>query len=103
MKKLFNASFEQSLNLLDDQLVMYMIKDTEKRSLYNGEKKYLLLVLSITFILIQYSLVLLTQYIIDNPDSDSFVPKSDINFLSKPIFWLFFGSYIVCWIYMNWC
>lgn len=38
MKKLFNASFEQSLNLLDDQLVMYMIKDTEKRSLYNGEK-----------------------------------------------------------------
>ena len=101
MKKLFNASFEQSLNLLDDQLVMYMIKDTEKRSLYNGEKKYLLLVLSITFILIQYSLVLLTQYIIDNPDSDSFVPKSDINFLSKPIFWLFFGSYIVCWIYMN--
>ncbi|EGP5416390.1 DUF4176 domain-containing protein, partial [Enterococcus faecium] len=40
MKKLFNASFEQSLNLLDDQLVMYMIKDTEKRSLYNGEKKY---------------------------------------------------------------
>ncbi|MGC2931995.1 DUF4176 domain-containing protein [Enterococcus faecalis] len=101
VKKLFNVTFEQSLNLLDDQLVMYMIKDTEKRSLYNGEKRYLLFALSIIFILIQYGLVLLTQYIINNPDSDSFVPKADINFLSKPIFWLFFGSYIVCWIYMK--
>lgn len=38
MKKLFNASFEQSLNIKDDSLVQYMIQDTEKRGIYNGKK-----------------------------------------------------------------
>lgn len=99
MKKLLNATFEQSLNLLDDSLVMYMIKDTEKRSLYNGKKKVLLVAIAISMIAIQYGFVLVTDYGMKHPDKDSFVPVAEVNLLPKTIFWIFLFGYLCIWLY----
>ena len=99
MKKLFNATFEQSLNLLDDQLVMYMIKDTEKRSLYNGKRKILLVFIDIIMVAIQYGFVLATDYGMNHPDKDSFVPAAEVNLLPKAIFWIFLFGYLCIWLY----
>ncbi|EGO8791966.1 hypothetical protein ACFJYJ_13230 [Enterococcus faecalis] len=45
MKKLFNATFEQSLNLEDDKLIKYMQKDVERPDV--KEKPILLKVLAV--------------------------------------------------------
>lgn len=99
VKKIFNATFEQSLNLLDDQLVMYMIKDTEKRSLYNGKRKFLLVVIAIILVAVQYGFVLATDYGMKHPDKDSFVPAAEVNLLPKAIFWIFLSGYLCIWLY----
>ena len=52
--KLFNASFEESLNLLDDNLVKYMINDVERPVV--REKPVLLKFLAILFILLLYGM-----------------------------------------------
>ncbi|WP_375152570.1 hypothetical protein [Enterococcus mundtii] len=90
MKKLFNATFEQSLNLLDDRLVDYMIKDTEKRGLYNGKKRFLLISISIILIMGQYGFVKFTELGMKDPDRNSLVPEPDINFLPESFFGYFF-------------
>ncbi len=99
MKKLFNATFEQSLNLLDDRLVDYMIKDTEKRGLYNGKKRFLLISISIILIMAQYGFVKFTELGMKDPDRNSLVPEPDINFLTESFFWIFLFMYLFIWLY----
>ncbi|EJZ8467011.1 DUF4176 domain-containing protein, partial [Enterococcus faecalis] len=94
MKKLFNASFEQSLNLQDDGLIKYMIQDTSKRGIYNGKNKLLLRIITIVCIFVQYGFVIVTEVGMQNPDPDSFIPQPNINMLPKSVFWLFFLMYI---------
>ncbi|MGG5314198.1 DUF4176 domain-containing protein [Enterococcus sp. DIV2381] len=99
MKKLFNATFEQSLKLLDDPLVDYMIKDTEKRGLYNGKKRFLLMSISIILIMAQYGFVKITEFGMKSPDRNSFVPEPDINFLPESFFWILLFIYLSIWLY----
>lgn len=61
-----NASFEESLNLQDDNLLKYMIGDVEKPGV--KEKPILLKFLSIVFIGLLYSMCLLIKYFIEYPD-----------------------------------
>lgn len=99
MKKLFNASFEQSLNIKDDSLVQYMIQDTEKRGIYNGKKRWVLLIIAIVFIFVQYGFVIVTEVGIQNPDQDSFVEQANINMLPRSVFCLLFLIYLFIWLY----
>lgn len=99
MKKLFNASFEQSLNIKDDSLVQYMIQDTEKRGIYNGKKRWVSLIIAIVFIFVQYGFVIVTEVGIQNPDQDSFVEQANINMLPRSVFWLLFLIYLFIWLY----
>ncbi len=97
MKKLFNATFEQSLNLEDEKLIKYMQKDIERPGV--KEKPILLKVLVMIMIMLLYGIVLLADFSTKYSDKDSFLQKSSINFLPLSLFWLFLGIYVSVWIY----
>ncbi|EGP5068166.1 DUF4176 domain-containing protein, partial [Enterococcus faecium] len=70
--KIFNATFEQSLNLQDDKLIKYMKKDVEQPG--RKEKPILVKILAILLVSLQYGFVKFTEYGIKHPDKNSFLP-----------------------------
>lgn len=97
MKKLFNATFEQSLNLEDDKLIKYMQKDVERSDM--KEKPILLKILAIGLIMLLYGIAVLADFSTKYSDENSFLQKGSINFLPISLFWLFLGIYVLVWIY----
>ncbi|EGO8095108.1 DUF4176 domain-containing protein [Enterococcus faecalis] len=97
MKKLFNATFEQSLNLEDDKLIKYMQKDVERPDV--KEKPILLKVLAVVMIMLLYGIAVLADFSTNYSDKNSFLQKGSINFLPISLFWLFLGVYVLVWIY----
>ncbi|EIB6519169.1 TPA: DUF4176 domain-containing protein [Enterococcus faecalis] len=97
MKKLFNATFEQSLNLEDDKLIKYMQKDVERPDV--KEKPILLKVLAVVMIMLLYGIAALADFSTKYSDKNSFLQKGSINFLPISLFWLFLGVYVLVWIY----
>lgn len=97
MKKLFNATFEQSLNLEDDKLIKYMQKDVERPDV--KEKPILLKVLAVVMIMLLYGIAVLADFSTKYSDKNSFLQKGSINFLPISLFWLFLGIYVLVWIY----
>ncbi len=97
MKKLFNATFEQSLNLEDDKLIKYMQKDVERPDV--KEKPILLKVLAVVMIMLLYGIAVLADFSTKYSDKNSFLQKVSINFLPISLFWLFLGVYVLVWIY----
>ncbi|EKK5253786.1 DUF4176 domain-containing protein [Enterococcus faecalis] len=97
MKKLFNATFEQSLNLEDDKLIKYMQKDVERPDV--KEKPILLKVLAVVMIMLLYGIAVLADFSTKYSDKNSFLQKGSINFLPISLFWLFLGVYVLVWIY----
>ncbi|EHK9412244.1 DUF4176 domain-containing protein, partial [Enterococcus faecalis] len=89
MKKLFNATFEQSLNLEDDKLIKYMQKDVERPDV--KEKPILLKVLAVVMIMLLYGIAVLADFSTKYSDKNSFLQKGSINFLPISLFWLFLG------------
>ena len=59
-EKLFNATFEQSLNLEDDKLIKYMQKDVERPDV--KEKPILLKVLAVVMIMLLYGIAVLADF-----------------------------------------
>ncbi|WP_206853102.1 DUF4176 domain-containing protein [Candidatus Enterococcus mangumiae] len=101
MKKLFNATFEQSLKLLDDPLVDYMIRDTSKRSLYNGERKVLPVILFLMLVLFSYGIAILSRDSILQHNPASFLPIPSINFLPINLFWILNIIYLCSFIFFQ--
>lgn len=97
MKKLFNATFEQSLNLEDDKLIKYMQKDVERPGV--KEKPILLKILAVAVIILLYGIAVLADFSTKYSDENSFLQKTSINFLPISLFWLFLGIYVLVWIY----
>ncbi|NSN26539.1 DUF4176 domain-containing protein [Enterococcus faecalis] len=97
MKKLFNATFEQSLNLEDDKLIKYMQKDVERPDV--KEKPILLKVLAVVMIMLLYGIAVLADFSTKYSDKNSFLQKGSINFLPISLFWLFLGVYVLVWVY----
>lgn len=91
-----NASFEESLNLQDDNLVKYMVEDVEKPGV--KEKPILLKLLAILFIALLYGMCLLVKYFIEHPDPSSPVPVPKVNLLPTYIFWGFLIIFMSIWI-----
>ncbi|MFG5464426.1 hypothetical protein ACFJZL_01350 [Enterococcus faecalis] len=99
MKKLFNASFEQSLNLGDDTFVIFMNKDINKLPDPKGSRKVVARLIGILIIIfligINFLMALLSTKGSEEDLGASTVPKPDINFLSIEIFYILFFIWIV--------
>lgn len=95
MKKILNANFEESLNLIDDSLVKYMIEDVEQSG--KKEKPILLKILAFLLILLLYGLTKLSVYLMKSSDND-FIPIPDVNFLTVHVFIVLFLIFILIWI-----
>ncbi|EGP5708615.1 DUF4176 domain-containing protein [Enterococcus faecium] len=93
--KIFNATFEQSLNLQDDKLIKYMKKDVEQPG--RKEKPILVKILAILLVSLQYGFVKFTEYGIKHPDKNSFLPTPTFNFLPISVFIIMLSMYLVIW------
>lgn len=95
MKKLFNANFEQSLNLLDDRLVVYMINKGDPKSLQN--KPWLNTFFSVLIFAFCYLISRLYYY----QDSNSPVGLAKINLFPSWIIYIFLVGWLSCIIYVK--
>ena len=80
LPKIMTASFEESLALLDDSLITYIVKDVEKPGV--RDKPTLLRFIAILFVTLLFWFSKSISYLISHPDSGSPVPQPNINFFS---------------------
>ncbi|MFQ6343905.1 DUF4176 domain-containing protein [Enterococcus faecium] len=95
MKKLFSATFEQSLNLLDDQLVVYMINKGDPKSLRN--KPWI----NTFFLVLIFGFCYLISRLYYHQDSNSPVGLATINLFPSWIIYIFFFVWLLCIIYVK--
>ena len=94
-KSIFKASFEESLNLLDDgvsgKFARDIYQDTLKKEQFRGTKKSYVWLVILTFLFIigpNWLIVALNDYLFYHSDPrDLTVPLPDINFLPYWVFW----------------
>lgn len=93
--KIMTASFEESLVLLDDSLIDYMIKKGDPKKLYKRPILSILLVLPV--IALSYGMTFLYYH----HDPDSLLPIPTINFLPHWFFWLTLSLWIISIVYVQ--
>lgn len=99
LPKCMTASFEESLVLQDDSFISYMEKDTNKRGIYNGQKKITIKIIALISIVSLYGFSKLVKYLMQHPDPNSPVPQPEINFLPIGLFWIILVIYLLIWLY----
>ena len=95
-KSIFKASFEESLNLLDDgvsgKFARDNYQDALKKEQFRGTKKSYVWLVILTFLFIigpNWLIVALNDYLFYHSDPrDLTVPLPDINFLPYWVFWI---------------
>lgn len=92
MKRLFQANFEESLNLLDDQFIKFMVDDLSARKVYKN--RMLKLLFSIIGILVLYGLTFLAYKVSKGDGGDMALKPLQINLLPQ---WLFYICALI-WI-----
>lgn len=92
MKRLFQASFEENLNLLDDQFIKFMVDDLSARKVYKN--RMLKLLFSIIGILVLYGLTFLAYKVSKGDGGDMALKPLQINLLPQ---WLFYICALI-WI-----
>ncbi|MGT2625550.1 hypothetical protein [Streptococcus thoraltensis] len=92
MKRLFQANFEESLNLLDDQFIKFMVDDLSARKVYKN--RMLKLLFSIIGILVLYGLTFLAYIVSKGDGGDMALKPLQINLLPQ---WLFYICALI-WI-----
>lgn len=94
MKQLFNATFEESLNLSDDTFVAFMNKDVNRLPDPTGGKKVVARVIGVLLLAfligINYLIVVISTKISAGELGPSRLPAPDINFLPMWLFYLLF-------------
>ncbi|EOH54287.1 hypothetical protein UA3_02306 [Enterococcus faecium EnGen0263] len=99
MKKLFAASFEQSLNLLDDPFVTFMNKDVNRLPDPQGGRKIFARGIGTLLILFLVGINFLIAFISTKGSEgelgESTVLKPDINFLPIELFYVLFLLWII--------
>ena len=96
LPKIMTASFEESLALLDDSLITYIVKDVEKPGV--RDKPTLLRFIAILFVTLLFWFSKSISYLISHPDSGSPVPQPKINFFSIKIFYLMLIIFLFIWV-----
>ncbi|WP_206853100.1 hypothetical protein [Candidatus Enterococcus mangumiae] len=94
MEKLFNATFEESLNLSDDTFVTFMNKDVNQLPDPTGGKKVVARVVGVLLLAfligINYLIAVISTKISAGELGPSPLPTPDINFLPMWLFYLLF-------------
>ena len=102
-KSIFKASFEESLNLLDDgvsgKFARDIYQDALKKEQFRGTKKSYVWLVILTFLFIigpNWLIVALNDYLFYHSDPrDLTVPLPDINFLPYWVFWIALAIWIL--------
>ena len=98
MKQLFNATFEESLNLSDDAFVTFMNKDVNQLPDPTGGKKVVARVVGVLFLAfligINYLIAVISTKISAGELGPSPLPTPDINFLPMWLFYLLFFVWV---------
>lgn len=98
MKQLFNATFEESLNLSDDIFVTFMNKDVNRLPDPTGGKKVVARVVGVLFLAfligINYLIAVISTKISAGELGPSPLPIPDINFLPMWLFYLLFFVWV---------
>jgi len=98
MKHLFNATFEESLNLSDDTFVTFMNKDVNRLPDPTGGKKVVARVVGVLFLAfligINYLIAVISTKISAGELGPSPLPTPDINFLPMWLFYLLFFVWV---------
>ena len=98
MKQLFNATFEESLNLSDDVFVTFMNKDVNQLPDPTGGKKVVARVVGVLFLAfligINYLIAVISTKISAGELGPSPLPTPDINFLPMWLFYLLFFVWV---------
>lgn len=102
-KAIFKASFEESLNLLDDgvsgKFARDIYQDALKKEQFRGTKKSYVWLVILTFLFIigpNWLIVALNDYLFYHSDPrDLTVPLPDINFLPYWVFWIALAIWIL--------
>ncbi|MBM7642761.1 hypothetical protein [Streptococcus loxodontisalivarius] len=97
MKRLFQANFEESLNLLDDTFIKYMVDDLSPRKAYKN--RFVKLFFSIMGILFLYGLAFLTNKVSMGEGGKMAVNPLHINLLPQ---WLFYSCAIIWIVIVIW-
>lgn len=95
MKKLFSATFEQSLDLLDDQLVVYMINKGDPKLLRN--KPWINTFFSVLIFVFCY----LISRLYYHQDFNSPVGVAKINLFPSWTIYIFFFLWLLCIFYVR--
>ena len=95
LPKILTASFEESLVLLDDSMIDYMIKKGDPKQLYKRPILSILLVLPVIALL--YGMTFLYYH----HDPNSPLPIPTINFLPQWLFWVFLSMWILSIAYLR--
>ncbi|MDA9460797.1 hypothetical protein B835_679 [Enterococcus mundtii 3F] len=99
MKQLFNATFEESLNLSDDTFVTFMNKDVNRLPDPTGGKKVVARVVGVLFLAfligINYLIAVISTKISAGELGPSPLPTPDINFLPMWLFYLLFCIWLI--------
>jgi len=98
MKHLFNATFEESLNLSDDTFVTFMNKDVNRLPDPTGGKKVVARVIGVLLLAfligINYLIAVISTKISAGELGPSPLPTPDINFLPMWLFYLLFFVWV---------
>lgn len=98
MKQLFNATFEESLNLSDDAFVTFMNKDVNQLPDPTGGKKVVARVVGVLFLAfligINYLIAVISTKISAGELGPSTLPTPDINFLPMWLSYLLFFVWV---------
>lgn len=98
MKQLFNATFEESLNLSDDTFVTFMNKDVNRLPDPTGGKKVVARVVGVLLLAfligINYLIAVISTKISAGELGPSPLPTPDINFLPMWLFYLLFFVWV---------
>ncbi|MBO1086230.1 MULTISPECIES: hypothetical protein [Enterococcus] len=99
MKQLFNATFEESLNLCDDTFVTFMNKDVNQLPDPTGGKKVVARVIGVLLLVfligINYLIAVISTKISKGELGTSTVPTPEINFLPMWSFYLLFCIWLI--------
>ncbi|MGL9754505.1 hypothetical protein IGK08_002609 [Enterococcus sp. DIV1286c] len=95
MKKLFNASFEQSIKLLDDQLIIYMIEKGDPKSLRSRP------ILNTFFSIVIFSIIYLISRLFYHQDPNSPVGRAEINFFPSWLVAIFLFLWLLCIVFIK--
>lgn len=94
--KIFTASFEESLNFEDDELLKWMKQDVEQPE--HKEHPIVLFIISIALIAFNYGVA---RSINSDFFKDSLFPKIEFNFLPMWVFYAFLFVYIAFWLFSH--